>query len=152
MTTAVLPAGATPPIVIKIPMAMRRRSGRKRIEVVTPTVAPEPQEKLEIRPRRHDALTIAVARAHHWQSLLDSGKYQSISALTRDLKVDFGYVSRLLQLTLLAPDIIEAIVNGDSPSGLSLDKLQWRLPLQWSEQRRLLGFTPRPALPRRKAR
>jgi hypothetical protein len=127
-----------------VPLTIRRRSGRNRVEVITPDGDPQPGAQSEPLTARCDPLTVAVARAHRWQELLDSGKYPSISALTHDLKVDFGYVSRLLQLTLLAPDIIEAILDGKAPSGLSLDKLQWRLPLLWDEQRALIhGFASR---------
>ena len=142
--------GATPPpVVIKVPLAIRRRSGRKQIEVIGPEGATEPPQAHQSQPRRHDPLTVAVARAHRWQELLDSGRYPSISALTRELRVDFGYVSRLLQLTLLAPDIIQAILNGNAPSGICLDKLQWRLPLRWDEQRQLLGFNSSASQPAR---
>ncbi len=104
--------------------------------------------RAEIRP---GLLTVALPRAHCPQELLGGGRYPSTSTPTRDLKVDFGYVSRLLQLTLLAPDIIEAILDSDAPSGLSLDKLQWRLPLLWSEQRALIdGLAPRDRCGRRR--
>ncbi len=144
MSRSLRDGGARPLLVIKVPLAIRRRSGRKRIEVVTPGGDPLAGGEPERRRGRPGPLAVAVARAHRWQELLDSGRYASISALTRDLKVDFGYVSRLLQLTLLAPDIIEAILDGAAPSGLSIDKLQWRLPLLWSEQRALIeGLAPR---------
>lgn len=142
MTRPVRPQAIPQTIVVRVPLAFRRRSGRKEIQVITPDRHPGPVNECRQQTTKHDPLTVAVARAYRWQELLDRGRYTSISALTRDLKVDFGYVSRLLQLTLLAPDIIEAILNGDAPSGLCLDKLQWRLPLLWSEQRQLLGFSP----------
>jgi hypothetical protein len=152
VTERIHTAGRTTTVVIKVPLAIRRRSGRKQIEVINPEGTAEPPQANQRQPRRHDPLTIAVARAHWWQELLDSGRYPSISALTRDLKVDFGYVSRLLQLTLLAPDIIEAILNGTAPSGVCLDKLQWRLPLLWDEQRQLLGFDSSAGSPARTRR
>ena len=151
MSRSLRDGGASPLLVIKVPLAIRRRSGRKRIEVVTPGGDPPTSGEPERRSGRPDPLAVAVARAHRWQELLDSGRYPSISALTRDLNVDFGYVSRLLQLTLLAPDIIETILDGDASSGLSLDKLQWRLPLLWSEQRALIdGPAPRDRCGRRR--
>ena len=68
-------------------------------------------------------LVVALARAFRWQELLETGKFSSIASLAKRLKVDRAYVSRILNLTLLAPDIVEAIMNGDEPSGLSLAKL-----------------------------
>lgn len=152
MTDSFRTTATAPTVVIKVPLVIRRRSGRKQIEFISPGGMTEPPKAHQNQPRRHDPLTVAVARAHRWQELLDSGKYPSISALTRDLKVDFGYVSRLLQLTLLAPDIIEAILNGNAPSGVCLDKLQWRLPLLWDEQRQLLGFSSSAKPPAREGR
>jgi hypothetical protein len=121
------PRGA---IVVKVPLAIRRRSGRKRIE--TPAEAPPPAAAAP-------PLVVALARAHRWQELLDTGAYGSISALARAVGVDIAYVGRLLQLTLLAPDLVDAILGGREPSGLSLAKLGWGLPLLWSDQRALLG-------------
>ena len=84
-------------------------------------------------------LVIALARAHQWQRLLDEGRVASISELAKRLKVDHAYVSRLLHLTLLAPDIIGAILGGHEPSGLSLARLHQGFPVEWEEQRRELG-------------
>ncbi|MEE9140465.1 MAG: hypothetical protein V3U18_06780, partial [Alphaproteobacteria bacterium] len=77
------------------------------------------------------ALAIAVARAHRWQEFLDQGRFASITELASALGVDFAYAARLLQLTLLAPDIVEAILDGREPSGLSLEKLKRGLPVAW---------------------
>ena len=62
------------------------------------------------------------------------------NALAKNLGVDRSYVSRVLQLTLLAPDIVEAGLAGREPSGLSLAKLTQSLPVLWDEQRELFGF------------
>ena len=82
----------------------------------------------------------ALARAFHWQELIDSGKYSSISDLGEALGLDRSYVSRIMRLTLLAPDIVEAIVEGREPSGLSLERLVKEMPVAWAEQREELGF------------
>lgn len=63
-----------------------------------------------------------------------------MSALARKLGLDSSYVARILKLTTLAPDIIEAIINGDEPSGLSLAKLVKTFPENWEEQRKWVGF------------
>jgi hypothetical protein len=75
-----------------------------------------------------------------WTDILENGEVKSISELAMDLDVDSSYVARTLKLTTLAPDIIEAIINGEEPSGLSLSKLVKTFPLDWSEQRVFFGF------------
>lgn len=119
---------------IRVPMHLRRRGGRKEI------IVPEgPGERPSPTSRSGNPLAIAVARALCWQQLLDEGAYPSMHALAEKLGVDTRYVSRILDLTLLAPDIIEVILAGTEPDGLSLAKL-YRLPMEWEEQRRRLGF------------
>jgi hypothetical protein len=73
---------------------------------------------------------LAHRRAHRWRELLEQGRYRSICALARELGVDNSYVACLLRLTLLAPDIIEVILDGTEPGGLSLEKL-FRVPMAW---------------------
>ncbi len=84
----------------------------------------------------------AIARACRWQKLLDEGKFESISDLAREIGLDVSFAARLLRLTLLAPDIVEAILMGEEPSGLSLTMLTKQLPSLWDEQRAMFGFTP----------
>ena len=64
--------------------------------------------------------------------------------LAEALDVDRSYVGRIMRLTLLAPDIVEAIVRGEEPSGLSLESLTQPTPLAWFEQRTRLGFPRTP--------
>ena len=80
------------------------------------------------------------AGALHWQELIDGGKYASISDLAEALGLDRSYVSRIMRLALLAPDIVEAIVDGLEPSGLSLERLVKGMPVVWEEQRKAFGF------------
>jgi hypothetical protein len=80
-----------------------------------------------------------MARAFSWAEILESGQIKSISELARNLEVDGSYVSRILKLTTLAPDIVEAIINGEEPDGLSLAKLTRTFPEDWREQRGFLG-------------
>ncbi len=108
---------------------------------------PRARDTESTRPRTHRAksptqepLVTALARAFHWQELIDSGKYSSISDLAEALGLDRSYVGRIMRLALLAPDIVEAIVEGREPSGLSLEKLVCGLPMLWAEQRERFGF------------
>ena len=87
-----------------------------------------------------EAIVTALARARCWQQMLDAGKVASVTELADRLEVDRFYASRILRLNLLAPDIVEAILTGREPSGLSLAKLTQTLPVLWHEQREMFGF------------
>jgi len=120
-------------LVVSVPLAMKRRGGRK--EIITPGgQAPESQS----HSRTNASLALTIARAHRWRGLLEQGRYRSIRALAGELGVDNSYVARLLRLSLLAPDIVEAILEGTEPSGLSLQKL-YRSPMEWERQRQMLN-------------
>ena len=67
-------------------------------------------------------------------------KRNSLFSMARTLDVDGSYVARILKLTTLAPDIVEALINGEEPNGLSLAKLTQTFPEDWAEQRRQFGF------------
>jgi hypothetical protein len=79
-----------------------------------------------------------VARAHRWRDLLEEGRYAGIGDLARAVGVDNSYLARIPRLTLLAPDLVEAILDGEESDGLSLERL-YRMPVGWEGQRRLLG-------------
>ena len=119
-------------LIIHIPMQFRRRGGRK--EIVVPAGSGK-QKRGEVPICK--PLAIAIARAHRWQELLRQRRFKSISELAEAVGTDRGYVRRLLNLTLLAPDIIEAILAGNEPSGLSLQRLTRGMPVGWDEQRRV---------------
>ena len=124
-------------IVVNVPLTLKKRGGRKEVILPQAFAAESP-----MRPSHQEALVIAIARAHRWQKLLDDGKFQSVSDLAREIGLDVSFAARLLRLTLLTPDIVEAILMGEEPSGLSLTQLTKQLPLLWDEQRRVLGFAP----------
>ena len=121
---------------IHIPMLFRRMRGRK--QVIAPQALdgeiPEAAEPIQA------AVVHALARAFSWAEILESGQVKSISDLAHNLEVDGSYVTRILKLTTLAPDIVEAIINGEEPDGLSLAKLTQTFPEVWGEQRILFGF------------
>ena len=117
---------------IRVPMSLKRRGGRK--EIVVSQGLPRRQRSAR---QTHSALVLAVIRGHRWKELLESGRYPSIDALAARMGADSSYVGRHLNLALLAPDIVEAIIDGTEPDGLSLEKL-YGLPVEWEEQRRML--------------
>ena len=126
-------------LVIRIPMKFKKRGGRKEIIV--------PEGLSGSRPSKcptQEPLVTALARAFHWQELIDGGRYLSVTELAAALGLDRSYVGRILRLTLQAPDIAEAIADGREPSGLSIEKLTKRLPMLWEEQREALGHPSNP--------
>jgi hypothetical protein len=80
-------------------------------------------------------LVKAVARAFRWRRLIETGRYSTIDDLAAGEKINSSYVSRLLRLTLLAPDIVEAILDGQQPSEMMLPELMKGVPTTWEVQR-----------------
>ena len=77
----------------------------------------------------------ALARAFRWKRMLETGNYASISEIATREKIDRGYVGSILRLTLLAPDIVEAILDGRQPPTLGLLTLLKPFPIEWERQR-----------------
>ena len=73
----------------------------------------------------------ALARAFRWRKMLDTGVHATLEDLARAKGVAPSYVSRILRLTLLAPEIVEAILDGRQPAELQLDDLLEGFPLEW---------------------
>jgi hypothetical protein len=116
-------------LTIRIPMRLQRRGGRKL--VVTPEGVAAPARK----PSRDETLVKAVVRAHRWRRRIESGQAKSITDLAEQEGVTIAYVCRLLPLTCLAPDIVEAILDGRQPKGLRLAEMLGSGALAWEEQR-----------------
>ena len=111
-------------------MRFHRRGGRKRI------VAPDGSELAPTsKPQPDGTLVKALARAWRWQRLLDEGVYTSVSEIGDAENISKSYVSRILRLALLAPDIVEGILVGTADQALVLEKLKRPLPACWAEQR-----------------
>jgi hypothetical protein len=88
--------------------------------------------------RPYEALIRALARVYRWKRMLEAGRYRSAQEIADAEKIDRSFVSRLLDLTLLAPDIQEAILEGRQAKGIQLDELMGAVPGAWEEQRRVL--------------
>ena len=109
-----------------------RRGGRKVI------IAPDCGDAWAPAKRRPDETLIrALARAHRWKQLLDEGRYRSAGELAEAEGVTRSFVNRLLRLTLLAPDIVEAILDGRQPKKMQLE-LTDAISSEWEEQRKAL--------------
>jgi hypothetical protein len=118
-------------LVVRIPMRFHRRGGRKRI------VAPDGSELVPAtKPQPDSALLKALARALRWQRVLENGEYGTLAELSAAERISRSYVCRVLRLTLLAPDIIERILDGRRTAGLA--QLLRPFPVDWQKQRERL--------------
>jgi hypothetical protein len=118
-------------LVVRIPMRFQRRGGRKRIvaldgSYVVPNSKPQPD----------GTLVKALARAWRWQRMLDEGRFANAAEIAAAEGINRSYVSRVLRLTLLAPVIVERIMEGSNPAGLA--ELLTRFPIEWQQQRSAL--------------
>ena len=86
------------------------------------------------RPRIDNALVKALARAHRWQRMLESGECGNITELAAAEKINRSYLCRVLRLTLLAPEIVEAILDGRQPEEVTLPALMRGIAVEWALQ------------------
>ena len=107
-------------------MTFTIRGGRKTI--LSDAVPAPPQ------PRIDNALLKALARAHRWQRMIESGEYASITELAKAEGVNDSYACRVLRLSLLAPSIVTAILDGRHDCDVMLKQLMRPLPVRWDEQ------------------
>src|ERR687898_2596265 len=121
-------------LTIRIPMRLQRRGGRKLI--MTPEGVAPPARK----PSRDETLVKALVRAHRWRGRIESGRAKSITDLAEQEGVTDAYVCRLLPLTCLAPDVVEAILDGRQPRGLRLAEMLRNGLLVWEDQQATWGF------------
>jgi hypothetical protein len=121
-------------LTIRIPIRLQRRGGRKLI--MTPDGAAVSPPK----PRRDETLIKALVRAHRWRRSIESGRAKSITDLAEQEAVTVAYICRILPLTCLAPDIVEAILEGRQPKGLRLAEILGNGPVSWEEQQAAWGF------------
>ena len=112
-----------------VPFTIRKRGGRKLI--LTPDGAPASQPS---RARPDSALLKALARGFRWKKMLQEGDYQTLEEIADAENINPSYVSRLLRMTLLAPEIVETILAGKQPEGLTMAKAMQPFPLDWRKQ------------------
>ena len=118
-------------LTVRVPLAIKKRGGRKL--VIAPDGAPWSPPHAHI----DNTLVKAIARAHRWKRKLESGEFASIAELAAAEKINESYVCRVLRLTLLAPDIVEAIVDGRQPPSLQMGVLLKPFPVEWDKQRQV---------------
>ncbi len=115
-------------VTVRVPLAIRHRPGRK--TVVTPMAA----GPAAVTTRADPALVKALARAFRYQRMLDEGRYASITEMAAAERIERGYLGSLLRLTLLAPDLVEAIFDAQLLNGLTLPRLLGGFPSSWTDQ------------------
>lgn len=135
MTGRVTTSKDQPTLTVRVPLAIKKRGGRKLI------VAPDGAPWTPPRARINNTMIKAIARAYRWKRLLENGQYASIAELAAVEKINESYVCRVLRFTLLAPDIIEAVLDGSQPPELQMDKLMKPFPVVWGEQRAQFRLT-----------
>jgi hypothetical protein len=124
------PSVDTRTVTVRIPIAIRRRGGRKLV------LAPDGAEVTAAPVTRHvnNAMVKAIARAFRWRDMLECGECATIREIAAAEKINETYVGRVLRLTLLAPQLVETILNGQQSSHLQLDALMKVFPVQWQAQ------------------
>jgi hypothetical protein len=132
MTDPAILARVERTLTVHVPLTLRRRGGRKL--VVTPDGEPAWAPP---RARVDNAIIKALARAFRWRDMLEDNTHATIAEIAAAEKINGSYVSRVLRLTLLAPEIVEAILGGRNPVGLTLPVLMRPFPLDWRRQESL---------------
>jgi hypothetical protein len=122
-------------LTVFVPMKFEKRGARKRI------VAPDGTALAPVtKPQPNGKLMTALVRAWRWQKLIEAGRYASVREAARAEGVAKTYAAKISKMVLLAPDIINAIVEGRTDDRVMLRVLDGALPLDWEEQRGVLGI------------
>jgi hypothetical protein len=117
-------------VTVRVPISIRRRGGRKLV------LAPDGTNVTAAPVCRHvdNAMVKAIARAFRWRAMLENGTHSTIAEIAVAEKINESYVGRVLRLTLLAPDVVEAILGGRQPAEVTLAALMRPFPVAWREQ------------------
>ena len=117
------------PMTITVPFTIRKRGGQKLI--LTPdgaTTSPATHARID------SALLKALGRGFRWRKLLETGDFATIEDIAAAENINPSYVSRVLRLTLLAPEVVEAILAGRQPEGLTMAHAMKPFPMEWKRQ------------------
>ena len=123
-------------IYLAVEARIKRFGGEMRLVVTPDTVD-------QVRSQPVSSLLKAVARGHRWYDWIVAGEVSGRRSIAKRLCLDERYVARVLECAFLAPDIVEAILDGRQPSYLTFKKLTHHLPMSWVEQRKQFDFPPR---------
>ena len=120
-------------LTVRIPLTVRRRGGARKV-VVPAGVLPMPAQA-------DVTLVKAIARAFRWRRMLETGRYATVKELAAAERINASYVCRMLRLTLLAPGIVEAILDGRQPEEMTLPELMRGVAVEWEGQPRKASAT-----------
>ena len=115
-------------VTIHVPFRVVKRGGRK--EMVLPEGAAQARKP-------DNTLVKALARAFRWKRMLESGEFASISELAEKEGIAFTYMARLMRLSLLSPELVDAVIDGHQPANITLANLMDPFPADWKEQHAL---------------
>lgn len=117
-------------VTLHVPFRVVKRGGRKEMQL----------PKGATQRRRTDSTLVKVlARAFRWKRMLETGEFATIAELAERERIAPSYMTRVLRLTLIAPDIVEAILDGKQGPVVTLARLMEPLPVGWDEQRSVLA-------------
>ena len=116
-------------ITISIPIRIRKYSGRQQVFLPQNIVFNDFKEKQDLT-----VLQTALARGRQWQMKLESGKFKNLREIAADEKVDPGYVSRIMNMNLLCPEIVRRILDDDIESDFSFNEIYRDIPVLWEDQ------------------
>ena len=120
--------GAAQMLTVRVPLAVRKQRGGRKL-VLTPG------GMMGRSPSGADSTLVkALARAFRWRRMMEAGRFSTIDEIAAAENINDSYVSRLLRLTLLAPDIVAAILDGRQPEGVTLPGLMEPFPVKWEMQ------------------
>jgi hypothetical protein len=117
-------------VTLHVPFRVVKRGGRKEMHLPD---GGRPDRKAE------NTLVKALARAFRWKRMLESGQFATIAELAERERIATSYMTRVMRLTLLAPDLVEAILDGKQGPEVTLARLLEPFPVEWSEQSDLCG-------------
>jgi hypothetical protein len=115
-------------LTVRVPLAVRKQRGGRKLVLTPGGMGPRGAKPADT------TLVKALARAFRWRRMLEGGRFGTIDELAAAEKINSSYVSRLLRLTLLAPDIVEAILDGRQPEEMALPALMEPFPVEWARQ------------------
>jgi hypothetical protein len=113
-------------VTLHVPFRIAKRGGRKEMQL--PEGAAQPRQT-------DSTLVKALARAFRWKRMLESGEFATIAELAEREKIAPSYMTRVLRLTLLAPDIVEAILYAEQEPELTMARALEPFPVDWARQR-----------------
>jgi len=123
-------------ITVCVPMTFRKRGGRKQV------IAPNGDTWSPPRARIDNTMVKALARAFRWRKMLENGMVATVTEIAARERINPSYVSRVLRLTLLAPEIVEAVLDGRQAREIVLPELMKGFPVEWQRWRRRILDSP----------